>query len=136
MDHAWLPVTRGGRLFIAIYNDRGWISNAWRKVKRLYCSGLPGRMAVTGGLVPALMLSGLLKDLLRLRNPWRRYADYQRRRGMSLMHDWLDWLGGYPFEVARPEQILEFYRRRGMFLEKLKTTLGDGTNQFLFRRPA
>ncbi|MGH8511739.1 MAG: hypothetical protein ACREU9_02645 [Gammaproteobacteria bacterium] len=25
--------------------------------------------------------------------------------GMSYWHDLIDWIGGYPFEVAKPEEI-------------------------------
>jgi 2-polyprenyl-6-hydroxyphenyl methylase/3-demethylubiquinone-9 3-methyltransferase len=54
---------------------------------------------------------------------------------MSAIHDWFDWLGGYPFEVARPEQIFRFYRDQGFSLTNL-TTKGAlaGCNEFVFRR--
>jgi 2-polyprenyl-6-hydroxyphenyl methylase/3-demethylubiquinone-9 3-methyltransferase len=54
---------------------------------------------------------------------------------MSVLHDWKDWLGGYPFEVAKPEEILDFYRQRGFELLKMKTDGGSvGCNEFVFRR--
>ena len=54
---------------------------------------------------------------------------------MSAWHDVVDWLGGYPFEVAKPEEIFEFYHQRGFRLEKLTTDGGgSGTNQFVFKR--
>lgn len=34
-----------------------------------------------------------------------------RTRGMSPWRDVVDWVGGYPFEVARPEQVFDFYVR-------------------------
>src|SRR2546423_1085001 len=37
-------VGEGGKLFIALYNDQGFKSKAWRKVKRFYCSGLAGKI--------------------------------------------------------------------------------------------
>jgi 2-polyprenyl-6-hydroxyphenyl methylase/3-demethylubiquinone-9 3-methyltransferase len=55
---------------------------------------------------------------------------------MSMVHDWIDWLGGYPFEVAKVEQILAFYRSRGFTLENLRTTNRMGCNQFVFRKTA
>ena len=36
LENAAIPVVDGGRLFVAIYNDQGWISGYWRAVKRLY----------------------------------------------------------------------------------------------------
>ncbi|MBN2473449.1 MAG: class I SAM-dependent methyltransferase [Pirellulales bacterium] len=134
LHNAQLPVDDEGLLFVAIYNDRGFRSRLWRGVKRLYCRGRLGRAVVVGTFVPWFVFSGLLKDLLRLRAPWRRYVQYRQRRGMSIVYDWLDWLGGYPFEVARPEEIFRFYRQRGFTLEELWTTPGDGTNHFVFRK--
>jgi 2-polyprenyl-6-hydroxyphenyl methylase/3-demethylubiquinone-9 3-methyltransferase len=56
---------------------------------------------------------------------------------MSITHDWFDWLGGYPFEVAKPEEILEFYRARGFELTRLRTCGGSvGCNEYVFLRPA
>ena len=53
---------------------------------------------------------------------------------MSPWYDLVDWVGGYPFEVAKPEQIFEFYQERRFTLEKLTTSAGSlGCNQFVFR---
>jgi 2-polyprenyl-6-hydroxyphenyl methylase/3-demethylubiquinone-9 3-methyltransferase len=55
---------------------------------------------------------------------------------MSRWHDLVDWVGGYPFEVAKPEQVFDFLKRRGFALEKLSTAGGGlGCNQFVFVRP-
>jgi len=29
---------------------------------------------------------------------------------MNVYYDWIDWLGGYPFEVASVEEIFRFYK--------------------------
>ena len=52
---------------------------------------------------------------------------------MSPWHDIVDWVGGYPFEVAKPEPIFGFYRDRGFRLQALKTCAGGlGCNELLF----
>ncbi len=52
---------------------------------------------------------------------------------MSPWRDVVDWVGGYPFEVAKPEEIFEFYRDRGFQLQQLKTCVGGlGCNEFVF----
>ena len=130
-------VAPGGRLFLAIYNDQGSWSSRWRRVKRFYCSGPLGRAVVCATFIPALVVRNLAADLVWLRNPLTRYSEYKRQRGMSVMHDWIDWLGGYPFEVAKPEQVFDFFRERGFLLRKLKTCGGSvGCNEFIFERPA
>jgi hypothetical protein len=48
-----------------------------------------------------------------------------RERGMSPWRDLIDWVGGYPFEVAKPEAILDFYLRRGFTLTRLTTCGGS-----------
>jgi 2-polyprenyl-6-hydroxyphenyl methylase/3-demethylubiquinone-9 3-methyltransferase len=54
---------------------------------------------------------------------------------MSPWTDMVDWVGGYPFEVAKPEQIFDFYRARGFVLERLVTAGGGiGCNEFVFRK--
>jgi hypothetical protein len=78
---------------------------------------------------------GVAADLVRLRNPITRFRPGSRARGMSWWYDCLDWIGGYPFETATPEAILEFYRERGFVLERSTTCgRGSGCNQFVFRR--
>lgn len=127
-------VAPGGKLFIAIYNDQGLISRAWSVVKRIYNAGWLGRALVTGTFVPMFVARGLGADLLRGRNPLHRYREYKRQRGMSIVHDWLDWLGGYPFEVAKPEQIIEFYRKRAFNLAMIQRRHTLGNNEFVFVR--
>jgi hypothetical protein len=47
----------------------------------------------------------------------------------------VDWIGGYPFEVARPEDIVRALRPRGFQLLDLTTCGGGlGCNEFWFRR--
>lgn len=126
-----------GQLFIAIYNDQGYISRYWTKIKKLYCSGPMGRRLVKAIWIPYFVLPPLLLDLVKLRDPTRIYREYKRERGMSKVHDWYDWLGGYPFEVAKPEQIFNLYKNQGFELQELITCGGGlGCNQFVFRRAA
>jgi peptidoglycan/LPS O-acetylase OafA/YrhL/2-polyprenyl-3-methyl-5-hydroxy-6-metoxy-1,4-benzoquinol methylase len=128
-------VAPGGRLFVALYNDQGNWSSRWRRVKRFYCSGPLGRAVVCATFIPAFAFRDFAADLVWMRNPVRRYSEYKRNRGMSVVHDWIDWLGGYPFEVAKPEQVFDFFREGGLHLLKLKTCGGTvGCNEFVFQR--
>lgn len=126
-------VKKGGKLFISIYNDQGGKSLFWRWIKRAYCSLLLWRWIILGLFIPYFFAGGLVKDLLRFRDPLSRYTEYKKTRGMSPIYDWLDWLGGYPFEVAKPEEIFDFYRKKSFILEQLKTCGGGlGCNEFVF----
>ena len=133
--NAQRPVREGGLLFVAIYNDQGIISAIWKIIKRLYCSGWLGRTMMGAILYPVFFLSGLIIDIVRFRNPTTRYHEHKKYRGMSLVHDWRDWLGGYPFEPAEPARIISFYKNLGFELVRfLPTEHGFGNNQFLFCR--
>lgn len=135
-----LPLVRpGGELFISIYNDQGVWSRRWTQIKQIYCSGLPGRLLVSATIVPYWVLRGVASDLVWRRNPLRRYSEFSkgRGRGMSVVHDWLDWLGGYPFEVAKPEEIYNFLVRHGFRVERFTTAGGSSAcNEFVARREA
>jgi SAM-dependent methyltransferase len=129
-------VRRGGKLFIAIYNDEAEISGLWRRVKSFYNRGWASRFTVFSLFFIWQLARGLAVDLLiKWRSPLARYRNYKTMRGMSFSRDIADWLGGFPYEVAKPEQIFEFYTQRGFTLTKLKTVgRGHGNNEFVFTK--
>lgn len=131
-------VAPGGQFFIAIYNDQGGASRRWLHIKRFY-NRLPptARPALVVAVASWFELYYAAVRLLRGRNPLP-FADWRQakqERGMSVWHDWVDWIGGLPFEVAKPEQIIVPLRDRGFVLENLRTCLsGHGCNEYVFRR--
>lgn len=132
-----LPLVQdGGILFISIYNDQGYISRIWLAIKRFYNQHPLARAPMLLVFAAIWALRGLVADLaIRRRNPLHRYREYQQSRGMSYFRDLVDWLGGYPFEVAKPEQIIEFVQGNGFELLRLKTSGGGlGCNEFVFRK--
>ncbi len=135
LDHAALPVKPGGQLYIAIYNEQGLKSRIWTLIKRFYCSSKLAETLVKVTFIPLLVVIWFFKDLLSLKSPVKRYTDYAAtNRGMSVFYDWLDWLGGYPFETATTDQLIEFYRQRGFEIEKNLPTTGRGCHEQVFRR--
>lgn len=74
-------------------------------------------------------------DLVRFRNPAIRYREHFKLRGMSLTHDWLDWLGGYPYEPATPDRVTRFVSGLGFKLVIMRPpVISFGNNQFVFRK--
>lgn len=121
-----------GKLYIAIYNDQGTASRRWLAAKKLYNGKRWLRPVLSGLCLVHVWWRPLVKDVLQGR-PGHSWRDYRRRRGMSPWRDVVDWIGGYPFEVAKPEEILQFYRARGFVLEKLKTCGGSlACNEYVF----
>ncbi len=136
LENACRTVKKDGQLFIALYNDQGLRSKIWKAIKGLYCSSTAGRIAVVAACIPSLSAAAAVLDIFRGTSPLTRYQDYARKnRGMTVYHDWIDWLGGYPFEVAGPEQVTDFCKAKGLTLQTLKTTNGWGNNEFVFRLP-
>ncbi len=125
-------------LCLAIYNDQGGASRRWHAVKRLY-NRLPKqvRPLLALGIATVFESKFALVRLLQCRNPLP-FADWRQKkkeRGMSAWHDWVDWCGGLPFEVARPEQVIVPLRKRGFCLENLTTCGGGwGCNQYVLRK--
>jgi 2-polyprenyl-6-hydroxyphenyl methylase/3-demethylubiquinone-9 3-methyltransferase len=136
LDNVHRSVASGGLLFIAIYNDTGTQSARWRRIKQLY-NALPRplRWPYTAVVAAPLEFKAVLSALAsgHPSRYIRRWTD-KNERGMTHWRDAVDWIGGYPYEVAKPEQIFEFYKARGFSLRRLKSTVGLGCNEFVFRK--
>jgi 2-polyprenyl-3-methyl-5-hydroxy-6-metoxy-1,4-benzoquinol methylase len=127
-------VAPAGQLAIALYNDQGWRSRFWWHVKRLYCRGSSGRWLVSAVFYPLFALYAVGRDLAHARLPGTYAREYHRERGMSLFHDWRDWLGGFPFEVARPDEVLARLSAAGFVLQQQRLRRSWGCNEFVLRR--
>lgn len=137
LENAQAPVAPGGKLFIAIYNDTGSQSSRWKWIKRKY-NQLPRFLKLPFTLIVIAPEESklFLKSLLLLNpNQYIRSWTESKRRGMNRWRDIVDWVGGYPYEVATPEQIFDFFRSRGFLLTKLKCGgVGLGCNEFVFEK--
>lgn len=139
LDNAAVMVADGGFLFIALYNDEGPRSRIWLWIKKIF-NKLPIWLRIPYGVLVATVweLRALLAAVVRLRpldylRSWTRYQETSLR-GMSKWHDIVDWIGGYPFEVASPGAVVEFLLQRGFVVTRLRTTRGLGCNEFVFRK--
>lgn len=138
LNNAIIPTKAGGKLFIAIYNDTGSQTRRWHWIKKTYCR-LP-RLLKTPFAIAAILpdeSKSLIKSVVTLKPMTyvRSWTQYKNGRGMSLWHDRLDWVGGYPYEVATVDEIFEFYKARGFSLAKLKSGgVGLGCNEFVFEK--
>jgi 2-polyprenyl-3-methyl-5-hydroxy-6-metoxy-1,4-benzoquinol methylase len=130
-------VAQGGLLYVSVYNDQGFESRMWWQVKRRYNrSGPLMRRALLVGSAAYLARRLPLRKLVQVARPDAGVAVRgPRARGMSAKHDLVDWVGGYPFEVAKPEEVFGFLRARGFGLRYLTTCGGGlGCNEYVFER--
>jgi 2-polyprenyl-3-methyl-5-hydroxy-6-metoxy-1,4-benzoquinol methylase len=133
IDNASKLVKPGGLFFIAIYNDQGGNSKLWKIIKRWYCKS-PGLLkpVVLAGACVYLYTGPFLLGLVRGK-PFRFLEGYHYR-GMSFWRDVVDWVGGYPFEVAGTGPIFDFMKKRGFSLRLLQSTHSVGCNEFVFNK--
>jgi 2-polyprenyl-3-methyl-5-hydroxy-6-metoxy-1,4-benzoquinol methylase len=126
LDNVIEFVKLNGYLFIALYNYQQFASSYWTFVKRTYNSYRVTRpfWILLHFLYPSL--PSIVLKFIQNRKP--------TTRGMTIWHDLIDWLGGYPFEVSTPKEIFDFYKDNGFTLTQLKTVGGKlGCNEYVFR---
>ncbi len=132
LENVTASVSSGGTLCVAIYNDQGFASHMWRAVKVAYNALPPAlRFAILWPAFVRLWGPTLVKGTLRGR-PLAAWRQYTLERGMSPMVDTRDWVGGYPFEVATPSDVITFALSRGFVLSAFVSRTGIGCNEFVF----
>jgi|TARA_A100001035_G_scaffold183729_1_gene146330 SAM-dependent methyltransferase len=131
-------VDSNGFFYVSIYNDQGGRSKRMLKIKKIYNlipNGL--KWIIWMPMLIKLWWRNTLRDLIqdgKFFSTWRNYAQVEAR-GMSAFTDVIDWVGGLPFEVAKPEEIFDFFAERNFVLKRLKTCGGGiGCNEFVFKK--
>jgi 2-polyprenyl-3-methyl-5-hydroxy-6-metoxy-1,4-benzoquinol methylase len=137
IENAVGRVANNGHLFLALYNDQGLKSHLWWLIKWLY-NKLPNPLNkayayVFGGLVHVL---NILKYTLKMQpmTAIRPLLNYKNTRGMSVMHDLIDWVGGFPFEFVRADVLEAYMNARGFVLVKSKVATSLGCHQMVFQK--
>jgi 2-polyprenyl-3-methyl-5-hydroxy-6-metoxy-1,4-benzoquinol methylase len=137
MENVKPLVKLNGLLFIAIYNDCGEVSKWWLQRKRRF-NTLP--RVVRPFYVAYVWTPQELKSLIsyalsgQIRTYIRELTSASNARGMSWLHDVIDWVGGYPYEYASVAAIAEFYRRDGFEPVKIRENKSYGCHQIVFKR--
>ena len=123
---------------MSIYNDQGGPSRRILRIKKIY-NLIPNgfKWIIWMPMLIKLWWRNTLRDLIqdgKFFSTWRNYAQVEAR-GMSAFTDVIDWVGGLPFEVAKPEEIFDFFAERNFVLKRLKTCGGGiGCNEFVFKK--
>lgn len=131
-------VAPGGLFCIAIYNrvTGRHASERWLRIKRRYNrSSRPLQFAMRA-LYGAYWVTATL--VRRRRNPLREAREYKASRGMALRTDMVDWLGGYPYEFATADEIVQFCEDELGLRRRKVIDVGPGdlaNNQFVFEKP-
>jgi 2-polyprenyl-3-methyl-5-hydroxy-6-metoxy-1,4-benzoquinol methylase len=130
-------VAPDGQFVLAIYNDQGVLSDFWRVEKRI-AAVLPRfvQRLIAAAYLFTFSVCAAVVDIARLENPLNR-SRLARTRGMSPWHDAIDWVGGYPFEVASVDEVIGKLDTLGFDLQ-ISRDVGRhaGCNEFLFKKRA
>jgi 2-polyprenyl-3-methyl-5-hydroxy-6-metoxy-1,4-benzoquinol methylase len=128
-------VKKKGVIYLAIYNDQEKKSYYWKKIKKYYCNSSVFTQKIIL-LISMIILwtPSIIKNFIRLK-PFDTFKNYESLRGMNIFTDLEDWVGGYPFEVAKPEVIVDKFLESNYYLFNLKTNGSSlGCNEFVFKK--
>jgi 2-polyprenyl-6-hydroxyphenyl methylase/3-demethylubiquinone-9 3-methyltransferase len=112
--------------YLGLYTTTS-LSKFWLKVKKRYNRASPFLKNVM------VLAYFLLLDVLP--HPFtfmRKIRNYKKTRGMDQFTDIRDWLGGYPYEDAKPEEVLRFCHAQ-LGLELTDMTTGEAVTEYLFK---
>lgn len=143
LNNITLCTKKNSILFLAIYNDQGLNSQIWKVVKKIYCLYLKSKFSKKIFFYLVLLFNISINHIFTKRNLinfgsirefFKYVKNYEKNRGMSYLHDQLDWIGGYPFEPATADYIVNFFIKKKFKLLKLKKNSGYGNNVFIFKK--
>lgn len=125
-----------GLFVIAIYR-KSLTCSLWKHEKKLFTNSGNATRSVLRGL---FKLGFQFSCLFKGRRFSQIVSDYRTQRGMDWHIDVDDWLGGYPYESATADEIVDFILPLGFALEHAVVAktwfglFGVGCSEFRFRR--
>jgi 2-polyprenyl-6-hydroxyphenyl methylase/3-demethylubiquinone-9 3-methyltransferase len=134
VDIASTFVKPGGRFAFSLY-EKTPLCGAWRQEKRLYRK-LPKPVQK---LFRGVYLTAWGAALLAKGHSPRRRLREGNERGMDVVRDVHDWMGGYPYESTSPAEVLPFMEQRGfehletvLYRTRLGGVFGSGCTEYVF----
>ena len=127
----------GTLLHLALYNDQGPESKRWLAIKKRY-QKTPNFLKTL--YVFYIYFPSEYRNFLyfcKIGRPslyFKKIINYKKSRGMSYFYDMTDWVGGYPFEVSKPENVVSFLKKNNFTVKKIKKNTGYGNNNFLAKK--
>lgn len=140
IENAMRLVGQDKYFIISIYNKTP-ASGFWARVKQFYNQYPIFQPLLIAAYGSCFYLAYMLK---------KRTLNLRKERGMHIFYDVIDWLGGYPYEYAYPEEIKGFVENMGFKLLDMPTKFtqysgnssffsrispsNTGCNEFIFKR--
>ena len=141
IDNVVGNVNSGGHLYLMLYRD-AHLAATWRAVKPTYARSPAPIQWLMRNAFAGFMVAGMLAKHRSIAKVRRSINGYGGTRGMSWYTDLTDWIGGYPFEYAEAEQVVEHLKRKGFTLVKISPLIspkasgwrGTGSYEYVFQR--
>jgi 2-polyprenyl-6-hydroxyphenyl methylase/3-demethylubiquinone-9 3-methyltransferase len=137
LERAISCVNNGGVIYLALYNDQGLLSRIWWIIKYIYnYSPWPFNTILLYFIAFLYYSLRIIKNLLNFKivGLIKEWSGYKKNRGMSLFHDWKDWVGGFPFEYVSFEYFVLLMEAKGFFLTNSKHNgSSSGCHEFVFK---
>lgn len=131
-------VKENGLFVIAIYKKTRFCE-MWKSLKKTYCQASDDTKKLFEINYKEAQLGKYAHnpDFIK-----QHEENYIKSRGMSWDTDVKDWLGGYPYESATPQEIVDFIHKSNFLLEKAISLIppgdegrkGTGCAQYVFRK--
>jgi SAM-dependent methyltransferase len=136
VENAASMVKPGGRFAFSLY-EKTPLCGFWTQEKRFYRKmPKPIQAVLRGGFFTAWAVAVSVAG----HNPLKRLRE-GNERGMSLLHDLHDWMGGYPYESTTPAEVATFMDKLGFDHEqtvqwrvRLGGLLGSGCTEYVFHK--
>ncbi|WP_419807673.1 class I SAM-dependent methyltransferase [Sphingomonas sp.] len=132
-------VALGGVFAIALY-EKAPLCGLWEKEKHFYAKAGPlVRRLIRYPFGAARLLASCL---LRRVSPLSMIRHYNADRGMDFWRDADDWLGGYPYQSTRADEVIGFVEALGLRLRHKSVVrpslgvFGTGCSEFVFNARA
>ncbi len=129
IEAAAKQVKKGGVFVIAIYTKTQFCG-LWKVIKKVYCRAPKFIQKIMG------YFYHFIRSFRQVLNG-EIFKSYKNERGMNRFYDSIDWLGGYPYESARKEEVVSFLEKDFKLIESFRTQaglglLGTGCAEYVF----
>ncbi|MCB0310981.1 MAG: hypothetical protein KDD42_07090, partial [Bdellovibrionales bacterium] len=115
-----------GYLILALYNHH-WTSPLWKIVKLIYNCSPKWLQALIVGLFAAPLFLSLKLFIGK--------SSTETGRGMSFYHDLVDWIGGYPYEYVKRQDLEKLLHDNGFrVLRCIMPRVPTGNWQWICKR--
>ncbi|WP_173984943.1 bifunctional 2-polyprenyl-6-hydroxyphenol methylase/3-demethylubiquinol 3-O-methyltransferase UbiG [Magnetospirillum sp. SS-4] len=114
-DNAARRMAGGGRFYVALYASEIHIDPSpeeWLDIKRRYNAA--GRLGKLRLELWQLWATVLRRDIRNIAALPKLSRDYRHSRGMAMMADIRDWLGGWPMEFSSTAEVLDHAGAHGL----------------------